>query len=58
MILADSDEEIDVSEGQELDVNVKPPKKFSGTLTSQLLQQGIVTKEQIKQLQRELKKKK
>ena len=54
---ADSDEEIDVSEGQELDVN-KPPKKFSGTLTSQLLQQGIVTKEQIKQLQRELKKKK
>ena len=58
VITADSDEETDVSEGQELDVNVKPPKKFSGTLTSQLLQQGIVTKEQIKQLQRELKKKK
>ena len=57
VISADSDEEIDSSEGQELDVN-KPPKKFSGTLTSQLLQQGIVTKEQIKQLQRELKKKK
>ena len=56
-ISEDSDEEIDDGVGQELDVN-KPLKKFSGTLTSQLLQQGIVTKEQIKQLQRELKKKK
>ena len=57
VISADSDEEVDISIGQELDVN-KPLKKFSGTLTSQLLQQGIVTKEQIKQLQRELKKQK
>ena len=57
VISADSDEEVDISVGQELDVN-KPLKKFSGTLTSQLLQQGIVTKEQIKQLQRELKKQK
>ena len=57
VISAESDENSDISVGQELNVN-KPLKKFSGTLTSQLLQQGIVTKEQIKQLQRELKKQK
>ena len=51
----DSDEVNDISQGHELDVN-KPLKKFSGTLTNQLLQQGIVTQKQIKQLRRELKK--
>ena len=41
--------------GEEIDMNKTRSSKFSGKLTNQLLEQGIITQKQIKQLKRELK---